>query len=56
MTELPVVAIGGITAETVVRLGPAGRFQAAVSAAVIGAADPGRASAAFLAILMKGRI
>lgn len=49
--DVPVIAIGGVTAATVPSLLAAGAYGVAVVAAVNGAADPGRATADLLAVL-----
>jgi thiamine-phosphate pyrophosphorylase len=43
--DVPVVAIGGITTESIAELSPGGRFHAAVCQAVIAAVDPATSAA-----------
>jgi thiamine-phosphate pyrophosphorylase len=53
--DVPVIAIGGVTAERVPELMAAGAYGVAVVGAVSGAADPARATATLLAVVL-GRV
>lgn len=54
-TELPVVAIGGITAQNVAKIAPAGANCVAVCAAVLGSDDPEAATRALVTEMEKAR-